>query len=55
MTLTELSVFMKKQELELQLRIEKEREEGECRLLGLDHRTRSRRYVTQRGGKHRSR
>lgn len=29
MTLTELSVFMKKQELELQLRTEKEREEGE--------------------------
>lgn len=33
MTLTELSVFMKKQELELQLRTEKEREEGECALL----------------------
>lgn len=32
MTLTELSVFMKKQELELQLRTEKEREEGECGL-----------------------
>lgn len=30
MTLTELSVFMKKQEL--QLRTEKEREEGECPL-----------------------
>lgn len=29
MTLTELSVFMKKQELELQLRTEKEKEEGE--------------------------
>lgn len=29
MTLTELSVFMKKQELELQFRTEKEREEGE--------------------------
>lgn len=29
MTLTELSVFMKEQELELQLRTEKEREEGE--------------------------
>lgn len=33
MTLTELSVFMKKQELELQLRTEKEREEGECHIL----------------------
>lgn len=30
MTLTELSMFMKKQELELQLRTEKEKEEGEC-------------------------
>ena len=30
MTLTELSVFMKKQELDLQLRTEKEKEEGEC-------------------------
>lgn len=30
MTLPELSAFMKKQELELQLRTEKEREEGEC-------------------------
>lgn len=39
MTLTELSVFMKKQELELQLRTEKEREEGEYRLLAVDHRT----------------
>lgn len=29
MTLTELSMFMKKQELELQLRTEKERDEGE--------------------------
>lgn len=29
MTLTELSVFMRKQELELQLRTEKEKEEGE--------------------------
>lgn len=29
MTLTELSVFMKKQELDLQLRTEKEKEEGE--------------------------
>lgn len=36
MTLTELSVFMKKQELELQLRTEKEREEGEYRLLGIE-------------------
>lgn len=36
MTLTELSVFMKKQELELQLRTEKEREEGERRLLGIE-------------------
>lgn len=35
MTLTELSVFMKKQELELQLRTEKEREEGEHWLLGI--------------------
>lgn len=33
MTLTELSVFMKKQEMELQLRTEKEREEGECHIL----------------------
>lgn len=36
MTLTELSVFMKKQELELQLRTEKEREEGERRLLHIE-------------------
>lgn len=48
MTLTELSVFMKKQELELQLRTGKEREEGEYRLI-IDHRTRSGRYVTQYG------
>lgn len=33
MTLTELSVFMKKQELELQLRTEKEKEEGEYLLV----------------------
>lgn len=33
MTLTELSVFMKKQEMELQLRTEKEREEGESHIL----------------------
>lgn len=39
---------MKKQELELQLRTEKEREEGEYRL-GIDHRTRSSRCVTQHG------
>lgn len=31
MTLTELQVFMKKQELDLQLRTEKEKEEGENR------------------------
>lgn len=48
MTLTELSVFMKKQELELQLRTEKEKEEGEYRL-GVEPDA----VVTQHG-KHRS-
>lgn len=36
MTLTELSVFMKKQELDLQLVTEKEKEEGEYFILNLD-------------------
>lgn len=36
MTLTELSVFIKKQELDLQLVTEKERDEGERFVLNLD-------------------
>lgn len=48
MTLTELSVYIKKQELELQLRTEKEKEEGEYRHAPM-RRTGSGQYRTQQG------